>query len=233
MSVSVCGGPVSETLTCQLQDIGTGLDCSPLALLDADSRPSLSSATLDSRPTSLPAPDASCSTKPKPTLRHLSFTKCVKLAPLATAFSKLSPSPSRARSARDSLCGRSPISSRLEPILPPKAGGDPGAVSTAEATSLGSGAAAPVSPSRFTTITSIEAVRAPDSPVPLFPSPKLSTESVFGSTQSLASLSETVSGPRSPRRCSIDGVRELKRKDTMKSRRRSAMTYTTKVQPVP
>jgi hypothetical protein len=112
-------------------------------------------------------------------------------------------------------------------------GGDPGAVSTAEATTpgdFGGGAAAPVSPSRFDTITSIEAVRAPDSPVPLFPSPKLSTESVFGSTQSLASLSETVSGPRCPRSSSIPGVRELKlkRKDTI---RRSAMTYT-RVQPV-
>lgn len=231
MSVSVSGGPVSETLTRQLQDIGTGLDSG------ADSCLSLSSAAaLDSRSTSLLAPDApssSSTTKVKLTLRRLSFTKCVKLTPLATAFSKLSPSPSRARSARDSLYGRSPVSSRLEPILPPKAGGDPGAGSTAEAPKLGSGAAAPVSPSRFTTITSIEAVRAPDSPVPLFPSPKLSTESVFGSTQSLASLSETVSGPRCPHRCSMAGVRELKRKDRMKSRRRSAMTYTTKVQPVP
>ena len=176
------------------------------------------------------APSSSSTTKLKLTLRRLSFTKCVKLTPLATAFSKLSPSPSRVRSAKDSLYGRSPVSSRLEPILPPKAGGNPGAGSTAEA---GSGVAAPVSPSRFTTITSIEAVRAPDSPVPLFPSPKLSTESVFGSTQSLASLSETVSGPRCPHRCSMAGVRELKRKDRMKSRRRSAMTYTTKVQPVP
>jgi hypothetical protein len=221
-------GPVSETLTRQLQDISAGLDCisdPPFALSDADSRPSFSSAALDYRSRPFLAPDAPCSTKPKPTLRRLSFTKCVKLAPLATVFSKLSPSPSRARSARDSLCG---LVSRLEPILPPMAGGDPGAVSTAEASKPGSGAAAPVSPSRFTTITSIEAVRAPDSPVPLFPSPKLSTESVFGSTQSLASLSETGSGPRCPRSSSIPGVRKLKRKDTI---RRSVVTYTG-VQPV-
>lgn len=53
------------------------------------------------------------------------------------------------------------------------------------------------SSSRFTTA-SIEAIRAPDSPVPTFPSPKLSTESVFGSTQSpssLASISDTESAP--------------------------------------
>ena len=47
------------------------------------------------------------------------------------------------------------------------------------------GAAA--SSSRFTAA-SIEAIRAPDSPVPTFPSPKLSTESVFGSIRSLSSL---------------------------------------------
>ena len=58
-------------------------------------------------------------------------------------------------------------------------------------------AAASFSCSRLT-ISSIEAVRAPDSPVPEFPSPKPSSiESVFGSTHSLASLSTT------PRRRSI------------------------------
>ena len=175
----------------------------------------------------------------------------MKLAPLATVFSKLSSSPSRARSVRDSLCGRSTLASRFEPISTPAAGGNLGAVATAKLSQpvvdlpppyqmeaanpgrgdFGSGAAALVSPSRFTTITSIEAVRAPDSPVPLFPSPKLSTESVFGSTQSLASLSDTRTRPRCSRRSSMAGVRELKRKDTMRSGRRTAMTYT-RVQPV-
>jgi hypothetical protein len=54
-------------------------------------------------------------------------------------------------------------------------------------------AAAKSSSSRFTAA-SVEAIRAPDSPVPTFPSPKLSTESVFGgSTRSLASVSDTES----------------------------------------
>jgi hypothetical protein len=49
------------------------------------------------------------------------------------------------------------------------------------------------SSSRFTAA-SIEAIRAPDSPVPsTFPSPKLSTESVFGSTRSLSLASLCVS----------------------------------------
>ncbi len=267
---SVSGGPVSESLTRQLQDIGAGLEgtnCASEIELpfahssDADSRPSAP----DSRSaTPLPAPDApfsiilapcapSESAKSKPTLRRLSsFTsKYVRIAPLATVFSKLSPSTSRARSARDALCPRSPLAPRLdEPIFPAAAGDDVGAVATAthgcpvdlpppyqmhatnpEREDLGGGAAAPISPSRFTTITSIEAVRAPDSPVPLFPSPKLSTESVFGSTQSLASLSGSLSGPRCPHRSPIAGVPELKRKYTMRSGQRNAMTYT-RVQPV-
>jgi len=61
----------------------------------------------------------------------------------------------------------------------------------------GRGAAAMSSSSRFTAA-SVEAIRAPDSPVPTFPSPKLSTESVFGgsSTRSLASVSDySVSAP--------------------------------------
>ena len=173
------------------------------------------------------------------------------MAPLANVFSKLSLSPSsRARSTRNALfCGRSPHrsrSSRLEPIFPAVAGDGVGAVASAatlgypvdppppyqtHATNSG-GVVAPISPpSRFATITSIEAVRAPDSPVPLFPSPKLSTESVFGSTQSLASLSETLSGPRRPRRSSMAGIPELKRKGTMRSGQRNAMTCT-RAQPV-
>lgn len=50
---------------------------------------------------------------------------------------------------------------------------------------------AAASSSRFTAA-SIEAIRAPDSPVPTFPSPKLSTESVFGSTRgSVGSVSDS------------------------------------------
>lgn len=75
-------------------------------------------------------------------------------------------------------------------------------------------AAAATSSSRFTTA-SIEAVRAPDSPVPAFPSPKLSTDSVFGSIQSLTS----VSSGRSPA-----GRRVLRRRDTIKFARRVTMS---------
>ena len=53
----------------------------------------------------------------------------------------------------------------------------------------GRGAATVMSSSSRFTAASVEAIRAPDSPVPTFPSPKLSTESVFGSTRSLASVS--------------------------------------------
>jgi len=215
----------------------------------------------------LPAPDVysskvllacvpSESTKSKPAPRRLSFTKCVKIAPLATVISKLSPAPSRARSVRKRLCGRSPFAPRPGPLSPIMTGGDVAATATAATSTAthdypvdppppyqmraathhgrgdfgggggGGGAAAPVSPSRFTTITSIEAVRAPDSPVPVFPSPKLSTESVFGSTQSLASLSGTLSDPRCPPRNPMAGFPGLKRKRTMRSGQRNAMTCT-------
>ncbi|KAH9045398.1 hypothetical protein EDB85DRAFT_26071 [Lactarius pseudohatsudake] len=246
------GATIAEVLRV-LNDIGAGASCAreTIELSFADSRPSSSSAA---RPS--PAPDdvvppfltlAPCassseSAKSKPKLRRLS-TKRVKMA----IFSKLPPSPSRARSsaARDALCARSPLASPLEPIFPAVAGGATAThgcpvdlpppyqlyAANPEREDLGDGAAAPVSPSRFTTITSIEAVRAPDSPVPLFPSPKLSTESVFGSTQSLVSMSGILPGPRCPHRSPIARVPELKRKDTMRSSRRSAMTYT-RVQPV-
>jgi hypothetical protein len=60
----------------------------------------------------------------------------------------------------------------------------------------GRGAAAAMSSSSRFTAASVEAIRAPDSPVPTFPSPKLSTESVFGgSTRSLASVSDLESAP--------------------------------------
>ena len=243
--------PFPESLTRQLQDISAGLEgvnyaSEPLEIelpfvpSYVDSGPlSPSSAAPGSWSTPLPpAPNApsssiitcasSQSAKSKTTLRRLSFTKC------ANVFSKLSLSPSRARSARDAICGRPPLGSRsrLEPIF---SAVDSNSIGTGSAMDLPppyrthatnpGGAAAPVSPSRFATITSIEAVRAPDSPVPLFPSPKLSTESVFGSTQSLASLSETLSGPRCPRWSSIAGVPELKRKETMRSGRRDAIAY--------
>jgi hypothetical protein len=76
------------------------------------------------------------------------------------------------------------------------------------------------SSSRFTAA-SVEAVRAPDSPVPTFPSPKLSTESVFGSAQSLASMSAgngtVVSERRCTRRNTTAGARPvLRRKETIR-----------------
>ena len=97
-----------------------------------------------------------------------------------------------------------------------------------------SAAATSRSSSRFTTA-SIEAVRAPDSLVPAFPSPKLSTDSVFGSIQSLASVSSgrsgtTISpGPNSgcrTRRNSAAGPagRVLRRRDTIKFARRVTMS---------
>jgi len=85
----------------------------------------------------------------------------------------------------------------------------------------------PVSSSRFTAA-SVEAIRAPDSPVPTFPSPKpSSTESVFGSTESLASSfqssgSATISALRCPRRNSTAAAAGptlpvLRRRDTIRS----------------
>ncbi|KAH9179695.1 hypothetical protein EDB89DRAFT_1900801 [Lactarius sanguifluus] len=205
------GATIAEVLRV-LNDIGAGANCAreTIELSFADSRPSSSSAARPATP--LPAPDdatlapcdSSAPAQSKPKLRRLS-TKRLKMA----IISKLPPSPSRARSAaKDALCARSPLALPLEPVFPAMAGGatathdcpvdlPPPYQSYAvnpECEDLGDGAAAPVSPSRFTTITSIEAVRAPDSPVPLFPSPKLSTESVFGSTQSLASLSGILPG---------------------------------------
>ncbi|KAI0304095.1 hypothetical protein BC826DRAFT_1182433 [Russula brevipes] len=85
---------------------------------------------------------------------------------------------------------------------------------------------APVSSSRFTAA-SVEAIRAPDSPVPTFPSPKpSSTESVFGSTESLASSfqssgSATISALRRLRRNSTAAAGPtlpvLRRRDTIRS----------------
>lgn len=90
-------------------------------------------------------------------------------------------------------------------------------------------AASVTSSSRFTTA-SIEAVRAPDSPVPVFPSPKLSTDSVYGSIQSLASVSSGRSGASPGPHCRTrrnsaarPTGRVLRRRDTIKFARRVTM----------
>jgi hypothetical protein len=84
-----------------------------------------------------------------------------------------------------------------------------------------------MSSSRFTTA-SVEAIRAPDSPVPAFPSPKLSTDSVFGSTQSISSMSSENGispRPRWTRRNSAAGVRPvLRRRDTIRCARRVTLS---------
>jgi hypothetical protein len=85
-----------------------------------------------------------------------------------------------------------------------------------------------MSASRFTTA-SIEAVRAPDSPVPVFPSPKLSTDSVFGSTQSLASFSSengTIPAPHYTRwnAAAAAAGPVLRRKDTIRFARRTTVS---------
>jgi len=87
---------------------------------------------------------------------------------------------------------------------------------------------AAVSSSRFTTA-SVEAIRAPDSPVPAFPSPKLSTDSVFGSTQSSVSSMSSENGisprPRCTRRNSAAGARPvLRRRDTIRFARRVTLS---------
>ena len=94
-----------------------------------------------------------------------------------------------------------------------------------------------MSSSRFTT-TSVEAIRAPDSPVPAFPSPKLSTDSVFGSTQSISSMSSKNGispRPRWTRRNSAAGVRPvLRRRDTIRCARRVTLSsdYPIVVKPI-
>lgn len=154
------------------------------------------SGTLESEATSRsPAP---------PPRRRLSLTqKCgVKIVPLANVFSKLSSSfslsshsPSRGAAAgsvkdwpRDAS---SSVTSRLMSASSssccPLPAEPPPPYQLRVANPAPEYPAAPMSSSRFTAA-SVEAVRAPDSPVPTFPSPKLSTESVFGSTESLASL---------------------------------------------
>jgi hypothetical protein len=191
--------------------------------------------------TGTPEPEAK--SKPAaPPRRRLSLTqKCgVKMVPLANVLSKLSSSfslsshsPSRgaaAGTARDSPCGaRSSVTPQLIsassssccplPAEPPP----PYQLRVANpAPEYDDGSAAPRSSSRFTAA-SVEAVRAPDSPVPTFPSPKLSTESVFGSTQSLASVSagngSIAAEPRCTRRNTAArgaGPPILRRKETIK-----------------
>jgi hypothetical protein len=167
---------------------------------------------------------AAVAAKPEsPVQRHLSFTrKGVKMVPLANVFSKLSSfhSPPRSaaatRSARKSsslstardATGERPLvgdsDSSASPCDPLATEPPPPyqlrVVNPAPASSEydrghdPTAAVAMPSSSRFTAA-SVEAIRAPDSPVPTFPSPKLSTESVFGSTESLASVSDSVFAP--------------------------------------
>jgi hypothetical protein len=93
------------------------------------------------------------------------------------------------------------------------------------------------SSSRFTAA-SVEAVRAPDSPVPTFPSPKLSTESVFGSAQSLASMSARTGTVVSERHCTRNTAAGagpvLRRKNTIRSGQGMALSsgYHLSVQPI-
>ncbi|KAH9977775.1 hypothetical protein BGW80DRAFT_1455938 [Lactifluus volemus] len=163
--------------------------------------------------------------------RRFSFTKrCAKMVPLAAnMFLKLySPSGIRRSVSIRSELRLLPRSSNSNVVVADSSGhGDvPSAVNlasesppppayhyhlrvinpTPEATAAAaipaSTAAANVSSFSRLTVTSIEAVRAPDSPVPEFPSPKPSSiESVFGSTQSLASVSGGTT--MTPRRRSI------------------------------
>jgi hypothetical protein len=100
--------------------------------------------------------------------------------------------------------------------------------------------AAAMSSSRITTA-SVEAIRAPDSPVPVFPSPKLSTDSVFGSTQSLASVSSGRSGTnpgphyRTPRNSASGHTGPmLRRRDTIIFARRVTMSsgHSNMVEPI-
>ena len=165
---------------------------------------------------------------------------------LSSSLSFSSHSPSRAaatRSARDSPCGRSPVAPQLTSVAGAILDGKNDYSGSSTSSSCYSLPAEPPPPyqlrvanpapeydlshgpaarssSRFTAA-SVEAVRAPDSPVPTFPSPKLSTESVFGSAQSLASMSawnETVISERCcTRRNTATGAGPvLKRKGTIR-----------------
>ena len=171
----------------------------------------------------IPCASPKTTAKPRSsTLRRLTFTrKCVKVVPLPKVFSsKLSSSSFPSSTApnanvvkRDATGERprgdscSSVSSRDHPLpAEPPPPYQLRVANPAPASGYddhdydydhnihgrGAAAAAKSSSSRFTAA-SVEAVRAPDSPVPTFPSPKLSTESVFGgstSTRSLASVSD-------------------------------------------
>ena len=166
--------------------------------------------------------------------RVSSFTITKKCTKIAIVLSKLS-SPSRVRQRRrqcapvaepvhgDSAAGGHAASFwRCDPEDPspppyhlrvtnPAPGLEGEGVTLRPAAIATAAIAADASSSRFT-IASIEAVRAPDSPVPEFPSPKVSTECVFGSTQSIAAVSGTVPG-----RCTRRGTTTpmLRRRDTI------------------
>jgi hypothetical protein len=173
------------------------------------------SGTLASGPSTLYIPCASPRTAEKPrssTLRRLTFTrKCVKMVPLTKALSSKRPSsscpssshsPSRGAAAHPAMASSSvsycdhPLPAEPPPPYQLRVVNPAPASSEYDYDHIhdrrGTAAAAKSSSSRFTAA-SIEAIRAPDSPVPTFPSPKLSTESVFGSTRSLLSLA-SVSG---------------------------------------
>ena len=175
-------------------------------------------------------PETAKSRSPPPPRRRVSLTqKCgVKIVPLANVFSKLSSSfslsshsPSRgaAGSTKDWPCDAcSPVTPRLMSASSsscyPLPAEPPPPYQLRVANPAPEYPAAPMSSSRFTAA-SVEAVRAPDSPVPTFPSPKLSTESVFGSTESLASVSAE---PRcTGRNSAVGGAGPvLRRKETIR-----------------
>lgn len=177
------------------------------------------------------------------------------------SFSSHSPSHGAAtRSTRDLPCGRSPVAPQLTSVA--------GAVLSGKDNYSGSSTSSfcyplPAEPpppyqlrvanpapeydpshgpaarssSRFTAA-SVEAVRAPDSPVPTFPSPKLSTESVFGSAQSLASMSARTGTVVSERLCTRNPAAGagpgLRRKNTIRSGQGMASSsgYHLSVQPI-
>ncbi|KAI0005023.1 hypothetical protein BJV74DRAFT_880935 [Russula compacta] len=197
------------------------------------------------------APKSTGSKSKAATVRRLLFTKkCMVVPPRADVFSELSfppPLPPRGAPA-ETPCSGSPIVSRLISVSGAAAGDDDTNGGLIQASSYCPLSVDPLPPyrlrvlntvpsehecledgtpamssSRLTT-TSIEAVRALDSPVPTFPSPKLSTESVFGSTQTLASVSSgsgTSPGLRCTRRHSATGARPvLRRRETIRFARR-------------
>jgi hypothetical protein len=165
------------------------------------------SGTLASGPSTLyiPCPSPRTATKPRSSaLRRPTLTrKCVKIVPLTKVFSSKQPSPSLSFTTPSScdhpLPEEPPPPYQLRVANPAPASERVSEYDYGYDHNMhGRGAASATamsSSSRFTAA-SVEAIRAPDSPVPTFPSPKLSTESVFGgSTQSFASVSDLEPAP--------------------------------------